>query len=560
MSEYTKELIKNPPKRTIMVGAAISDKSSDILKKTKDALDNLPGGMELRGKYHKSPLSKKYKGSLDHNNANEMFRHEYEIKSGGEKLVRGTKTGIRHSVYTTKNPEAAVGGRFYVSIIEEVGLLPNCLAVHGANEACQRIDGQKIGVSIYIGTGGNIEKIKEPETIFRDPDFYDCLSFDDTYEKSGKIGWFLPYHYANNEWKDQEGNTDLERAHKEIMKERKDRSSGKGARESLDFYVMSYPIVPSEMFLTKQGNFFPIFELRQRLKRLKGNDYYKEIAKPVHLFYSSATDSGVDYALDIEKKLNPILGDQKLTDKSDLTGAPVIYEFPIEVDGKVPPNMYVFGCDPFEKDIVPERGASLGAFYVLKTYEYSPEGFGYAEIVAEYVGRPQGGNKAFAREIEKLIRLYGAGQGSFLIEKNKGHAIIDYFKKADLAHVLATKPVGLLESRPTYYAPSPTAEYGLMTSNQHVKTKLLEMVEQFLLEERVEDEEGYITRNLDLLPSISLIEELVTFNREDNFDRVMALAMAVAQLRNLQNEIKREWMEIKENHLSLFADNKRLFG
>lgn len=560
MDRYTEEMVKNPPKRTIMVGAAVSDKSSDILRKTKDALDNLPGGMKVGTKYYMPPLSKKYKGSLDHNNANEMFRHEYEVKTGGSKIIKGTKTGIRHSVYTTKNPEAAVGGRFYVSIIEEVGLLSNCLAVHGANEACQRIDGKKVGVSIYIGTGGNIEKIREPETIFRDPDFYDCLSFEDTYENLGKIGWFMPYHYASNEWKDEHGNTDLELAHKHILKERKERSNGKGSRESLDYYVMSYPIVPSEMFLSKQGSFFPVSELRNRKKLLRKDDMYKYIAKPVHLFFDSTTPEGASYTVDTEGVLNPLLGDTKITDKTDLTGAPVIYEAPIKIDGKVPPNMYVFGCDPFEKDIIPDKNPSLGAFYVLKTYEYSPQGYGYAQIVAEYVGRPNGGNIEFARTIDKLMRIYGASQGSLLIENNKGHALIDYFKKnSSMTHVLASKPVGLMDNKPAYYMPSKSVEYGMSTTNQHTKLKLLSMVDQFLLEERREDEEGNVIRNLDLLPSISLIEELITFNREDNFDRVMALAMAVAQLRNLQNEIEKDWKEIKTKRLSLLSENNNLF-
>ena len=85
-----------------------------------------------------------------------------------------------------ENAEAAAGTRPGVMVIEEVGLLANVLTVHASNEACQMKDGTvKFGTSIYIGTGGNVEKIQEAEIIFRDPKAYNFLEFEDEWEDTG---------------------------------------------------------------------------------------------------------------------------------------------------------------------------------------------------------------------------------------------------------------------------------------------------------------------------------------------------------------------------------------
>lgn len=47
----------------IVVGASVSDKSRDLLKKTKDSFDFLPGKKIIAGRTYPSPFSKQYSGS-----------------------------------------------------------------------------------------------------------------------------------------------------------------------------------------------------------------------------------------------------------------------------------------------------------------------------------------------------------------------------------------------------------------------------------------------------------------------------------------------------------------
>ena len=47
----------------VLVGASISDKSRDLLKKTKDSFDFLPGKKTVSGRTYPAPFSKQYSGS-----------------------------------------------------------------------------------------------------------------------------------------------------------------------------------------------------------------------------------------------------------------------------------------------------------------------------------------------------------------------------------------------------------------------------------------------------------------------------------------------------------------
>jgi hypothetical protein len=65
----------------ILVGASVSDKSRDLLKKTKDALDFLPGKKTASSRTYPSPFAKQYSGSW---NVNSDIKAEYQKKIDGK--------------------------------------------------------------------------------------------------------------------------------------------------------------------------------------------------------------------------------------------------------------------------------------------------------------------------------------------------------------------------------------------------------------------------------------------------------------------------------------------
>jgi hypothetical protein len=60
---YTNESIQNPSPAEILVGAAKSDRSTEILKKVKEALDLLPGKQVISSMTYPCPFKKTYKGT-----------------------------------------------------------------------------------------------------------------------------------------------------------------------------------------------------------------------------------------------------------------------------------------------------------------------------------------------------------------------------------------------------------------------------------------------------------------------------------------------------------------
>ena len=218
-TKYDQESIENPAKIEVFVGAAIAAKSSELLQKTTLGFTNLPGTWKT-GTIDEipAPFYKKMAGNLLPNNIKNPWRHEYEKKIGGEWKTAGSGSLVKHGIWTTENPEAAAGGRYSVVVCEEVGLTPNILTIHGSNDAVTRIE-HKFGSSVYLGTGGNMEKIIESEIIFRDPAGFEMLEFDDIWEGMGKIGYFIPVNYADRRFKDENGNTKIDEAKNSINKE-----------------------------------------------------------------------------------------------------------------------------------------------------------------------------------------------------------------------------------------------------------------------------------------------------------------------------------------------------
>jgi hypothetical protein len=77
---YNEESIKYPSPAEILVGAEKSDKSADLLKKTRDAFDWLPGKISTFDRTYPAPFSKRFRGSWD---VNKEIVAEYKKRENG---------------------------------------------------------------------------------------------------------------------------------------------------------------------------------------------------------------------------------------------------------------------------------------------------------------------------------------------------------------------------------------------------------------------------------------------------------------------------------------------
>lgn len=501
---YNEDSIKNPYKVEIFVGASIAAKSADILDKTKLGLENLPGGWGGgTNDYKPAPFYKKMAGTLGPNNMKNAWRHEYEKKAGGVWKTYGTGSNIKHGIYTTENPEAAAGTRPGVMVVEEVGLCGNILNVHGSNTSCQLEGTWKFGSSVYLGTGGNVEKVQETEIIFRDPIGFDFLDFNDDWEGLGKIGWFVPAIYALGQFKDDNGNTDTIKAYEFLNKIRDKKRKSKDS-SALSLEMMNRPLIPSEMFLNAKGSMFPQAELKEQLAEVTTKPHkYENSYFYVDLISDASGNIKIDHlsTFKLEKEY-------PIKDNKNRHGVVCIFEMPKkDGDGHTIKNRYIQGTDTYDDD--ESTTDSLGSTWVMDMWT--------GRLVAEYTGRRLADE--FYEITRKLNILYASTHN---YEQNK-KGLYSYYNNKNSTHLLCDTPESLRD-----VANIKISKIGNSRKGTHASTPViahgLRLILSWLLESAYGEENENIL-NLHKIGSIGLLRELVNYHPKGNTDRISALIM-----------------------------------
>lgn len=530
---YNEETMKNPGVAEILVGAALSSKSSEILQKLNDMLENMPGTYSEDSVH---PFYKESSGTLSPNNFKNPFRHEYLKKVAGKWKKFGSGSKVLHATFTVENPEAAAGTRPGIIIIEEVGLCPNVITVHGSNEAAQMTDGViKFGTSIYIGTGGNIDKIVESETMFRDPKGFGLLEFDDIWEGSGKIGWFVPAYYMDGNYKDANGNTKLSEAVAIYDKRRESKKKAKSS-SALDLEMMNYPLKPSEMFINKRGNRFPIAELKQQLIEVTTRTAdYKDKHWTGNLVFNS--EGELEFKPDDDHK---VVRKYPILDNNDLPGLIEFFEMPKRnQDNIVFPNRYFLGTDTYDDD--ESSTNSLGCVIVFDSWT--------RRIVAEFTGRPS--TKEFY-EITRKLTIFYNGINNY--ENNKKGLFWHYEKKKSLP-LLAETPASLRDEANVQIRRVGNTRYGTPVGGSRGVIKYgIQLIEMWLDEQAV-GKEDHIT-NVQMIRSEGILRELIAYNPDPdmNFDRVSALIMTLILAEDRYKSIESERQRQNGSTKSLAQD------
>lgn len=538
----------SPSAVDIVVGAGHTNFSADLLAKVKIMLDKLPGEQEILGSVYPSPFSKKTIGSLA---PSSVYQAKYKKRVGNKWKEAGSFSTIKHVSYAD-NPFAAQGGRNTIMVYEEVGMHANILECYDASVENMRLNGRKFGTAIFLGTGGDMEggSTLGAKEIFYNPGKYDAIRLQDTYEMKGLIGRFIPATYNLGDKYRTDGWTDLDKAKQELLRRRKLKEDKRGSEAALTKEIVNNPIFPSEMFLAENSAILPAGEAARRLVELESSNVFQLIEKVVELYFDpeATQTNGVNYKIDSKGKLKPIT---KFPHKdADREGAIIIYEFPATIDGKIPQGAYVIGHDPYRDDN--ERGESLASIYVVKTAQHFND-IGHDEIVAEYVGRPYEGMNKVNDILLKLSLFYG--EAKIYFENAVGNTK-DYFEKVKRLDLLATKPTALFTTTASY-ARMPTIEYGYPMSNQFIKKKGISYLRDWLLQPRADNK-----RNIDLISSRALLQEIVFFSYEGNFDRVMGLMGAIFGLAQMSRELEDSLkvpQKMGSKNFDFIINNKNLF-
>jgi hypothetical protein len=535
---YNDESIMNPATVEIFVGAALSAKSSDILAKALLAYNELPGKY-LPGSQDElpSPLRKEMSGTLHPNNMKNPWRNEYDKKVNGRWEKAGSKSCVKHGIWSVENPEAGVGGRYSVIVAEEIGLIPNLLTIHGANEACLYEGTNRFGSSVYIGTGGNMEKIVEAEIIFRDPEGFNFLAFDDIWENTGKIGWFVPAYYGLNQFKDSNGNTRIEEAVAYLEKRREKKRKAKSA-SAITLELLSYPIKPSEMFLKSSDNLFPVDDLKNRLADLE--------ADAVLLDSSWKASFVIDEAGIVRYKnsTKPVIRDFPLKRGSYMDGSVEIFEMPKrDKDGNVFPGRYIAGTDPVDDDSNQDVTLSLQSTFILDTWT--------DRIVAEYTARTEIA-EYYYETLRRLLMFYNAKTN---YEQNK-KGLYAHFKNKNSLHLLAETPKILRDEDYTKISSVGNKKFGT-NANDVINEFGRRLTLKWLINQASGKDDGVM--NLHGIRSVGLLKELFMWSKDMNADRVSAIGMLMIYREDIITIIERNEKRPKDVGNDPFWTNSHKF-
>jgi hypothetical protein len=382
---------------------------------------------------------------------------------------------------------------------------------------------------LLTGTGGDMKKFMDAKSLMFDADNFNFLAYNNEKDEKRVHGLFISYKYRMEakeestlgEFLQQPEGSDLHNVKMLVSNEDKaleittanlERLKKAGDRVAYLKEKMYYPLEVDDIFLNEDTNIFDIEAAKRQKSRLLNQG---RTGTPVILFH------------DGEKISHEFTDKQPITNfplkNSDLKDAPVvIYEFPIE---SPPYGLYVAGVDPYRQGQA-AYSTSLGSVYVYKRM-HDITGEKYQDMfVASYCARPDK-KDTWEEQARLLIKYYNART----LCENDDISFIEYMKAKGDAHYLEKQPDWLKEVVP---GTTVKREYGVHRSSDKIRDYLHNCLKKYM-EEVVyteKDEDGNITKEVHGVSKIFdpvLLEEIIQYNDQGNFDRIIAAELAIAQ-------------------------------
>ena len=437
---------------------------------------------------------------------------------------------------TLKNdPQKARGKSGKLIIFEEAGKFPKLLDAWQIARPSVEQGSHVYGMMIAFGTGGtedaNYEGLRQ---LFERPEAYNCMVFKNIWDDhllNTKCGFFIP-QYANlegedeegNPFMDEDGNTIVNVSKKYILKKRDIVIENASDRRAIDRHIAEQPITPAEATLNISTNIFPKADLQNHLSFIRNHESMKNFKQVGELLF--------DPDGKLKWELNPRLKDlrkYRLDPTENRKGAVVVWEHPVD---DPPYGLYIIGVDPYDHD---QAGTdSLGSCIVYKRIQ-SFEAY-YDLPVAEYTGRPETADEFY--EVVRLLSLYYKAN---ILYENEKKGLFTYFSNRNMEYLLADQPDIIKD----IIKDSKVQRVKGMHMNMPIKDWGEGLIKDWLNEEYAPGK-----KNLTKIFSEPLLEELISYSPEGNFDRVMALMMVMIYIKELHHVVVKKVKQ--ENKKKLF--------
>jgi len=422
---------------------------------------------------------------------------------------------------------------------------------------------------ILTGTGGDMKKFMDAKSLMFDVENFNFLHYNNEKDTQRVHGLFIGHKYRMEAKetstlgaflnKDQDSElhnvrmlVSNEEKATEITENNLNRLKKAGDRIAYLKEKMYYPQEVDDIFLNEDTNIFDIEIAKRQKSRLLQQE---RTGTPVILF---ADETAIKHEFTDKLPISnfPLKN-------SDAKDAPVvIYEFPIE---NPPYGLYVAGVDPYRQG-KSAYSSSLGSVYVYKRM-HDLTGEKYQDMfVASYCARPDK-KETWEEQARLLIKYYNART----LCENDDISFIEYMKAKGDAHYLEKQPQWLMEIVPNTTV---KREYGIHRSSQkiidYLHTCLKKYMEEVIFKDK--DENGNVIREVMGVHKIFdpvLLEEIIQYNDQGNFDRIIAAELAIAQALKMDPIMGRiggsgdervKAMFVKNKNNQLFTESRGLFN
>ena len=433
-----------------------------------------------------------------------------DAEIGVERGTKNTVLGV-----AIKDEVGKIRGKRAQNIfIEEFGTFPKLVSVYNVMKPSVT-DGKIVFGQIYmLGTAGeDSSDFSGAQEIMYNPDGYNIYSVENIYDKmnTGKkrFVYFFPAYINWLGTYNKDGVSDVVAALISILMDRYRIKYNSTDPATITRAIAENPITPSEAIIKAGDNMFPAAYLTERLEQIDGNPKEYDDVYVGDLVFR---DGKVEY-----KMVSKIPNREFPHKTNKIEGAIEIFKMPeLDKTKKPYPGRYIAGCDPYDDDS--SETMSLGSIFVLDTWT--------DKIVAEYTGRPM-----FANEFFEICRLLCLFYNARLNYENNKKGLFAYFSTMNCVYLL-TENLEFLKDRDMIKETNYGNKARGVNATEPINAYARNLLRAWLLQpvtisnKNAEGKDVEVqVPNLYTLRNRALIQEMIMWNIDGNFDRVSAMGM-----------------------------------
>lgn len=451
-------------------------------------------------------------------------------------VERGTLNNILG--VSSKDDESKLRGKRAAHIlIEEFGTFPRLTDMYNVLTPSVEEGDIVFGQIYMLGTAGDNESDFEgAQEIMYNPKGYRMYALPNVFDKNNQgrpnFVFFFPGYVNRKGCYNEDGVSDVIKALIEILMNRYTKKYNSSDPNTIIKVIAEVPITPAEAIVKTGVNMFPVTDLTERLQQLDSNPREFDDVYTGELIVNKSGQ--------IEFKPTSAQPIREFPHKDNkIEGGLEMFQLP-EIDratGRPFNGRYILGCDPYDDDT--SNTMSLGSVFVLDLWT--------DKIVAEYTGRPLFADDFY--EVCRRLCLYYNGRMNY--ENNK-KGLFSYFSKNNCTYLLTDQLEFLRDKqmiKEIGYGNKAKGTNATLAINSYGRNLLRAwLLRPTVVIQEVDGEPAEVTiPALFTLRSRALIQELINYNSEGNFDRISSMGMLMLlredKMITYQGNISREKQE-----------------